>query len=94
MPARPAPLAEPAVRPEDAVRDDDPAQSRTWEPVAVPAPMYVGKSTAPSPLRRVVDLTRPGQWSAGLQVGDGVDSFENSAELDEVLDRRRAVNDW
>jgi len=94
MPARPAPLAEPAVRPEDAVRDDDPAQSGTWEPVPVPAPMYVGKSTAPSPPRRVVDLTRPGQWSAGLQVGDGVESLENSAELDEVLDRRRAVNDW
>jgi len=94
MPARPAPLAEPVVRPEVAVRDDDPAQSRTWEPVPVPAPMYVGKSTAPSPPRRVVDLTRPGQWSAGLQVGDGVESLENSAELDEVLDRRRAVNDW
>ena len=94
MPARPAPLAEPVVRPEVAVRDDDPAQSRTWEPVPVPAPMYVGKSTAPAPPRRVVDLTRPCRWAAGLQVGDGVESLENSAELDEVLDRRRAVNDW
>jgi len=94
MPARPAPLAEPAVRPEDVVRADDPAESGTWEPVPVPAPMYVGKSTAPSSPRRVVDPTRPGQWSAGLQVGDGVESLENSAELDEVLDRRRAVNDW
>lgn len=94
MPARPAPLAEPAVRAEDMVRADDPAESGTWEPVPVPAPMYVGKSTAPSSPRRVVDPTRPGQWSAGLQVGDGVESLENSAELDEVLDRRRAVNDW
>ncbi len=94
MPARPAPLAEPAARPDDAVRDDDLAESGTWEPVPVPAPMYVGKSTAPAPPRRVVDLTRPSRWSAGLQVGDGVESLESSAELDEVLDRRRAVNDW
>jgi hypothetical protein len=43
----------------------------------------------------VLDLTKPGQWSAGLEGEDaGLDILDDGGELDDILTRRRAVNDW
>ncbi|MCW2615144.1 MAG: hypothetical protein JWN08_2138, partial [Frankiales bacterium] len=82
MPPRPAPL-EPAVRG---------AQGEPWAPVPVPLPGYV---TAPKAPRRVLDLTRPGEWSDGVSAAErelGID--DRGPELDEILEQRRAAGDW
>lgn len=99
MPARPvaSPVPAPARRydepvPAPAVASRDGA---SWSPVPVPPPIYVGKPMAPARRTRVLDLTRPGQWTAAME-GDELDLsvLDDGPELDEILDRRRAVNDW
>jgi hypothetical protein len=95
MPRRPDPLTislpAPAARYDDAavvVADD------SWEPVPVPPPTYVGKPKAPSRPPRVLDLTKPGEWSATLEDA-GLDIFEDEGpELDDIIERRRAANGW
>lgn len=96
MPPRPLPLA--ASVPEQAapvevvaaaVRG---AQGEAWSPVPVPVPTYLTAPTAP---RRVVDLTRPGAYADGLAAAEReVGIVDEGPQLDEILDRRRAVNDW
>lgn len=82
MPPRPAPLAAP-------VRG---AVGEPWAPLPVPLPGYVTAPTAP---RRVLDLTRPGEWSDGVAAAErelGID--DQGPELEQILDRRRAAGDW
>lgn len=97
MPARPAPLTVPLPAP--AARYEDrmpvPAAAGTWSPVPVPLPTYVGKAVAPQRRPRVVDLTRPGQWTAALEgPDDGLELLNDGPELEEILERRRVVNGW
>ncbi|MBC7372666.1 MAG: hypothetical protein H7323_01570 [Frankiales bacterium] len=83
MPAR---VAAPEVVP---VRG---AVGEPWAPVPVPLPGYVTAPTAP---RRVLDLTRPGEWSDGVAAAErdlGID--DKGPELDEILEQRRAAGDW
>ena len=83
MPARVAP---PEVVP---VRG---AVGEPWAPVPVPLPGYVTAPTAP---RRVLDLTRPGEWSDGIAAAErelGID--DQGPELDEILEQRRAAGGW
>lgn len=85
VPAQVAPVAEVAV----AVRG---AQGEAWSPVPVPIPTYLTAPTAP---RRVVDLTRPGAYADGLAAAEReVGIVDEGPQLDEILERRRAVNDW
>lgn len=94
MPARPSPLDAPL--PAAAVRYDEPVAGTTgaaWEPVPVPPPTYVGKAVAPRSPRRVVDLTKPGEWSAASEGGVLAD-IEDGKDLDVILERRRAVGGW
>lgn len=103
MPRRPAsyaaallaPVQRPGnVMPQPAHRRDAGVDSAlgsgTWEPIPVPVPTYVGKNPAPQPPKRVVDLTRPGQWSAEHQADTELDLLSS----DDSMDGRRAVNDW
>jgi hypothetical protein len=96
MPARPAPLS--AALPAPAARYDEApaaAASGTWDPKPVPPPTYVGKPVAPPRPRRILDLTRPGEWSAALDADDSVlAELEDGKELDVILERRRAVGGW
>lgn len=104
MPSRPAPLTAPlpipAARYEDKPAVPVPAPAATvgagapWSPVPVPPPTYVGKATAPKRPPRVLDLTKPGEWTAALEGDDHEIDLTDGSELDEILDRRRAVNDW
>jgi hypothetical protein len=95
MPARPLPLGAPAAAP--AARYEEPpaargAQGEAWSPVPVPTPTYLTAPTAP---RRVVDLTRPGAYADGLADAEReLGIVDEGPELDEILERRRAVNDW
>lgn len=98
MPARPAPLTAPLPAP--AARYDDapvPAAATgtedSWSPVPVPPPTYVGKPAAPPRPPRVLDLTKPGEWSASLDDA-GLDILDDGPELEDILDRRRAANGW
>lgn len=93
MPRRPVPLRAPLPAPA-ARYEDRPLSTGTWSPVPVPLPSYVGKAAAvAAPTRRVLDLTRPGRWSA--EVDDvGLELLDDGPELDEILDRQRAVNGW
>lgn len=63
----------------------------TWTPAPIPPPTYVtAVAASPAHPRRVVDLTRPGAWSAAA--GYGPESSEDEpADLGEELLRRRAV---
>lgn len=91
MPARPQPLAGTAARYDElpAARG---AQGEAWSPVPVPTPTYLTAPTAP---RRVVDLTTPGAYSDGLADAEReLGIVDEGPELDEILERRRAVNDW
>jgi hypothetical protein len=96
MPPRPLPLgatvpaqAVPAQEVAVAVRG---AQGEAWSPVPVPTPTYLTAPTAP---RRVVDLTRAGAYADGLVAAEReVGIVDEGPQLDEILDRRRAVNDW
>ncbi len=97
MPARPAPLT--AALPAPAARHDEPvpaaAIGSAWSPVPVPVPTYVTKPMAPPRRPRVLDLTKPGEWTAALEADDvGLDILDDeAAELEGILERRRAVND-
>jgi hypothetical protein len=103
MPAKPAPLTMPLPAP--AARYEDrpvlPAAvaatgtDGSWSPVPVPPPTYVGKAIAPKRQPRVLDLTKPGAWTATLEGEDaGLDILEDDAELEDIIERRRAVNGW
>jgi hypothetical protein len=101
MPPKPAPLTMPLPAP--AARYEDrpvlPAAATgtdgSWSPVPVPPPTYVGKAIAPKRQPRVLDLTQPGAWTATLEGEDlGLDLLGDDAELDDILERRRAVNGW
>lgn len=100
MPARPAPLTAPLPAP--AARHDEPVAGslgEAWSPVPVPVPTYVTKPVAPQRRPRVLDLTKPGEWSATLDAGlDILDgpigrALDDDDELDSILERRRAVGD-
>ncbi len=87
VPAQAAPAEQVAVA--VAVRG---AQGEAWSPVPVPTPTYLTAPTAP---RRVVDLTRPGAYADGLAAAEReVGIVDEGPQLDEILERRRAVNDW
>ena len=89
MPPRPAPLPAVAEAPVAPARG---AQGEEWSPVPVPTPTYLSAPVAP---RRRVDLTRPGAYSDELaQAEREVGIVDEGPQLDEILDRRRAVNDW
>ena len=98
MPARPAPLGAPL--PAAAVRYEDPqpvaaTASSTWDAVEFPVPTYVNKPVAPPRPPRVLDLTRPGEWSAAMEADDvGLSILDEDDELDDILDGRRASGDW
>lgn len=94
MPKRPEPLG--ITLPAPAARYDDAAPvtvDTSWSPVPVPPPVYVGKAKAPSRPPRVLDLTKPGEWTAALEDA-GLDILEEGPELEEILDRRRVAGDW
>jgi hypothetical protein len=95
MPRRPDPLT--ITLPAPAARYDEGAVAvdTSWEPVPVPPPTYVGKPKAPSRPPRVLDLTKPGEWSATLEDA-GLDIFEedDGPELEDIIERRRAANGW
>jgi hypothetical protein len=99
MPARPAPLT--AALPAPAARYEDPqpvaasSEPGTWDRVAFPVPTYVNAPVAPPRPTRVVDLTRPGEWSAAAEAEDvGLSILDEDDELDDILDGRRASGDW
>ena len=93
MPRRPEPLGitlpAPAARYDEAVV----AVDTSWSPVPVPPPVYVGKPVAPSRPPRVLDLTKPGEWSATLEDA-GLDILDEGPELEEILERRRVSGGW
>ena len=99
MPQRPAPLTvplpAPAARYEDTPSPAAATGTDSWDPVPVPPPTYVSKPAAPRREPRVLDLTKPGEWTAALEDEDvGLEIFDDGPELDEILERRRAAGDW
>lgn len=99
MPARPTPLSTPLPAPAARYEDTGPAAvaatgtDGTWSPVPVPPPTYVGKARAPRREPRVLDLTKPGEWTAALDDA-GLDILGDESELDDILTRRRASGGW
>ncbi len=94
MPSRPLPLTAPLPAPAARYEDPHPVAS-TWDSPAFPVPTYVTAPTAPPRPPRVLDLTRPGEWSAALEAEDvGLGILEDDDELDDILERRRASGDW
>lgn len=99
MPARPAPLAAPLPAPAARYEDKPLAATGTtgapWSPVPVPPPTYVGKPAAPRRVPRVLDLTKPGEWTAALEGEDlHADWKDDGPELEDILDRRRTASGW
>lgn len=99
MPVRPeplvAPLPAPAARYEDKPLAATGTSGAPWSPVPVPPPMYVGKATAPRRIPRVLDLTKPGEWTAALEGEDaGADWQDQGPALEDILDRRRSASGW
>jgi hypothetical protein len=99
MPPRPAPLTmplpAPAARYEDVPSPAAATGTDSWDPVPVPPPTYVSKPTAPRREPRVLDLTKPGEWTAALEDEDvGLEILSDDHELEEILERRRAAGDW
>ncbi|MDX6266695.1 MAG: hypothetical protein QOD70_1435 [Frankiales bacterium] len=99
MPMRPAPLAvplpAPAARYEDVPSPAAATGTDSWDPVPVPPPTYVSKPVAPRREPRVLDLTKPGAWTAALEGDDlGLEILDDELELDDILERRRAAGDW
>lgn len=98
MPVRPAPLTAPLPAPAARYDDAAPAVAATgtdgsWSPVPVPPPVYVGKPVAPARPPRVLDLTKPGEWTATLE-DVGLAILDEGPDLDEILDRRRVSGGW
>jgi hypothetical protein len=94
MPSRPMPLSAPLPAPAARYEDPHPVAS-TWESPAFPVPTYVTAPVAPPRPPRVLDLTRPGQWTAAMESDDvGLSILEDDDELDDILERRRASGDW
>ena len=94
MPARPAPLAAPLPAPAARYEDPHPVAG-TWDAPEFPVPTYVSAPTAPPRPRRVLDLTRPGEWTAAVVAEDaGLSILDEDDELDDILDGRRASGDW
>jgi hypothetical protein len=99
MPSRPAPLSlplpAPAARYEDTPSPAAATGTDSWDPVPVPPPTYVSKPVAPRREPRVLDLTKPGEWTAALEGEDvGLEIFDDGPDLDDILERRRAAGDW
>ena len=95
MPARPSPLSQQLPAPAARYEDKPVAASTDWSPVPVPPPVYAGKAPAPKRPPRVLDLTKPGHWTATLEDDDaGLDILNDGPELEEIIERRRAVNGW
>ena len=94
MPARPAPLSRTAAG--AAARYEDPQPvAGTWDAPAFPVPTYVNAPVAPPRPPRVLDLTRPGEWSAAMEADDvGLSILDEDDELDDILEGRRASGDW
>ena len=95
MPSRPLPLT--AALPAPAARYEDPHPvAATWDAPEFPVPTYVNAPLAPPRPPRVLDLTRPGEWSSALEAEDVglVILTEDDDELDDILERRRASGDW
>ena len=67
------------------------AQGEAWSPVPVPAPTYLSAPTAPRP---VMDLTRAAANDGLADAERELGIVDEGPQLDEILDRRRAVNDW
>lgn len=89
MPSRPEPLHLPVTVPAARYEDPQPgALGDVWSPHAVPIPTYVTAPVAPPRPPRVLDLTRPGEWTAAA-AGNHEDD-----ELDDILEPRRASGDW
>jgi hypothetical protein len=94
MPGRPQPLSAPLPAPAARYEDPHPVAS-TWESPAFPVPTYVTAPVAPPRPPRVLDLTRPGQWTAALEAEDaGLSILDEDDELDDILEGRRASGDW
>jgi hypothetical protein len=94
MPARPAPLTAPLPAPAARYEDPQPVAA-TWDAVEFPVPTYVNAPVAPPRPPRVLDLTRPGEWSAAMDADDvGLSILDEDDELDDILDSRRASGDW
>ncbi len=97
MPRRPEPLGitlpAPAARYDDASAAAPLTVDTSWSPVPVPVPTYVGKAVAPSRPPRVLDLTKPGEWTATLE-DSGLEILDDGPELEEILDRRRVSGGW
>jgi hypothetical protein len=101
MPPRPVPLDAPAAVASSgalpAASHSAPpaargAQGEAWSPVPVPTPTYLSAPAAP---RRSVDLTRASASADGLADAEReLGIVDEGPQLDEILDRRRAVNDW
>jgi hypothetical protein len=98
LPARPAPLDVPL--PAGAKRYDEPvpvpaAVGGAWAPVPVPVPTYVTAPAAPARPPTVLDLTKPGRYSEALREAEQrLGIRDDGPALDDILERRRAVNDW
>lgn len=67
------------------------AQGEAWSPVPVPTPTYLSAPTAPRP---VVDLTRAAANGSLSDAERELGIVDDGPQLEEILDRRRAVNDW
>jgi hypothetical protein len=94
MPARPEPLTVPLPAPAARYEDPQPVAA-TWDAVDFPVPTYVNAPVAPPRPPRVLDLTRPGEWSAAMDADDvGLSILDEDDELDDILDSRRASGDW
>lgn len=93
MPGRPTPLT--ATLPAPAARYEDPHPvAGTWDAPEFPVPTYVTAPKAPSRPPRVLDLTRPGEWSTAREAEDVGLSILEDDELDDILEGRRASGDW
>jgi hypothetical protein len=88
MPPRVDPVRVPAPQELPAARG---AQGEAWSPVPVPTPTYLSAPTAPRP---VMDLTRAAANGGLSDAERELGIVDEGPQLDEILDRRRAVNDW
>ena len=88
MPPRVDPVLLPAPEQVPAARG---AVGEAWSPVPVPTPTYLTAPTAPRP---VMDLTRAGANDELAEAERELGIVDEGPQLDEILERRRAVNDW